>query len=80
MSLHKKAQMEKRAEMKDRITEFKKEIAVKYSGAPVNQALKEVMEEDMREKIAEFFPDEPPPEVEVEIIGTAAVKYHVRFD
>ena len=80
MGLNKEAAMEKRAAMKDRITEFKKEIAVKYAGAAVNQALCEVMAEDMLEKIAAAFPGEPLPAVEVEEIGTAAVKYHVRFD
>lgn len=79
MGLNKQAQMEKRAAMEEFIRDAKQQLFVKYNGSKVNRALQEVMQEDMAEMVKEAFPHDDPPNIAVEIVGTAAVRFRVRW-
>jgi hypothetical protein len=80
MTLVKQAVMEKRAEMKDFITQAKNDLRIKFSGATVNDALREVMAEELQEMIKTAYPAEDQPHVRCDYIGTRAVKLIVGFE
>lgn len=79
MGLNKQAMMEKRAAMTQFITDAKRQLTLKYDGATVGPALQEVMAEDMREMVKQAYPDDDLPTINVEIVGTQAVRFRVQW-
>lgn len=79
MGLLKQAAMEKRAVMQEFMADAKKQLLIKYNGATVNQALQEILVEDMKEMVKTAFPHDPQPVIELEVVGTAAVRFRVHW-
>lgn len=71
--------MEKRAHMETVLQDARDQVMTKYANAEVNQALAEVIKEDVQEQMRQAFPGDVLPGIIVKIAGRERVNIHVKW-